>query len=124
MTTATLIIGTVALIILISAPISGQLANRLGRLRIMTFALWAYRLGLLVPLLTHALYLNLVGTPPTSTALELLRGPLSSTSGFAAIWGAAGASILLSIHFLRRLRGAETDRRELRGQAHEAPSRA
>ncbi|MGB0097268.1 MAG: MFS transporter [Solirubrobacteraceae bacterium] len=168
-TTAALIIGAVALIILISAPISGQLADRLGRLRIMTFALWAYGLGL-VPLLTQAPYLvlpvipviafggavvmslpyailiplmparshgaltgcyslsrgigTMLGPVLAGAAVELLRGPLPSTRGYAAIWGVAGASILLSIHFLRRLRGAETDRRELRGQAHEAPSRA
>ena len=169
-TTAALIIGAVALIILISAPISGQLADRLGRLRIMTFALWAYGLGLFVPLLTRAPYLvlpvipviafggavvmslpyailiplmparshgaltgcyslsrgigTMLGPVLAGAAVELLRGPLSSTSGYAAIWGVAGASILLSIHFLRRLREAETDRRELRGQAHKAPSHA
>ena len=52
MTTAALIIGAVALIILVSAPISGELADRFGRLRILNIALWAYGLGLLVPLVT------------------------------------------------------------------------
>jgi MFS family permease len=169
-TTAALIIGAVALIILISAPITGQLADRFGRLRTMTLALWAYGLGLFVPLLTQAPYLvlpvipviafggavvmslpyailiplmparshgtltgcyslsrgigTLLGPVLAGAAVELLRGPLSSTRGYAAIWGVAGASILLSLHFLRRLREAEADRRALRRQAHEAPSRA
>ena len=46
LTTAALIIGGVAVVLLISAPISGQLADRLGRLRILHIALWVYGVGL------------------------------------------------------------------------------
>ncbi|MGI8507520.1 MAG: MFS transporter [Solirubrobacteraceae bacterium] len=165
-TTAALIIGGVALVILISAPISGQLADRLGRLRILHVALWAYGLGLFVPLLTQSPYLvvpvipaiafggavvmslpyailiplmparshgaltgfyslsrgigTMLGPVIAGAAVQVLRGPLSSTHGYAAIWGVSGTATLLSLGALRRLRAAESDRRELRSQAHQA----
>ncbi len=53
-------------------------------------------------------------------AIELLRSPLSSTHGYAAMWGVCGVSILLSIPFLRWMQSSETDRRRLRAQAHRA----
>jgi Na+/melibiose symporter-like transporter len=37
-------------------------------------------------------------------AIELLRGPLASTSGFAAMWGVCAAAIFLSVPLLRRVR--------------------
>lgn len=166
LTTAALIIGGVAVVILISAPFSGQLADRLGRLRILNIALWVYGLGLLVPLATQTPYLVLPAIPAIAfggavvmslpyailiplmparshgaltgfyslsrgigtmlgpvlagAAVQLLRQPLSSTHGYAAIWGVAGVAILLSLHFLSRLRGAEADREALRKQAHAA----
>lgn len=165
-TTAALIIGAVAVVILISAPISGQLADRLGRLRILNVALWAYGLGLFVPLLTQTPYLilpvipaiafggavvmslpyavliplmparshgaltgfyslsrgigTMLGPVLAGAAVQLLRTPLSSTHGYAAIFGVAGAAVLLSLYFLRRLRAAEDDRDALRREAHAA----
>jgi MFS family permease len=165
-TTAALIIGGVAIVILISAPISGQLADRLGRLRILNIALWVYGLGLLVPLVTQTPYLvlpvipaiafggavvmslpyailiplmpsrahgaltgfyslsrgvgTMLGPVLAGAAVQLLRQPLSATHGYAAIWGVAGGAVLLSLHFLSRLRRAEADRKTLRNQAHAA----
>lgn len=46
------IIGAVALVILVAAALSGKLADRYGRVRIIRIALWVYGVGLLVPLLT------------------------------------------------------------------------
>lgn len=165
-TTAALIIGGVALIILISAPISGGLADRLGRLRVLNIALWAYGIGLFVPLFTQSPFLvlpvlpaiafggavvmslpyavliplmparshgaltgfyslsrgigTMLGPIAAGAAVQLLRGPLSSTHGYAAIWGIAGAAVLLSTHFLTRLRRAQDDRRALRESAGKA----
>jgi MFS family permease len=45
------IIGAVALVILVAAALSGKLADRYGRVRIIRIALWVYGVGLLVPLL-------------------------------------------------------------------------
>jgi MFS family permease len=52
MQAASLSIGAGALVILGASPVSGKLADRLGRARVMKAALWVYGLGLLVPVLT------------------------------------------------------------------------
>ena len=49
---ASLAIGAGAIVILAASPVSGKLADRVGRARVMRVALWVYGLGLLVPLLT------------------------------------------------------------------------
>jgi MFS family permease len=164
--TAALIIGAVAVVILLSAAVSGQLADRLGRLRVLNIALWAYGIGLLVPLFTQAPYFvlpvlpaiafggavvmslpyailmplmparshgaltgfyslsrgigTMLGPALAGGAVQLLRGPLASTHGYAAIWGVAAAATLMSLFFLRRLRRAEDDRAQLRREAHAA----
>lgn len=61
-----------------------------------------------------------IGPVLAGAAVQLLRQSLSSTHGYAAIWGVAGVAILLSLPFLTRLRGAEADREALRKQAHAA----
>jgi MFS family permease len=43
------------------------------------------------------------------------NGPFKGTSGFQAMWIVCAAAALLSIVFVRRLRAASEDRRELRG---------
>lgn len=48
------IIGAVALVALVGAPISGALGDRIGRLRVMRLVLPVYGLGLLVPAFTQA----------------------------------------------------------------------
>jgi MFS family permease len=49
---ASLAIGGGALFILAASPVSGKLADRIGRARVMRIALWVYGLGLLVPVVT------------------------------------------------------------------------
>jgi len=53
-------------------------------------------------------------------AIELMRGPLSSTHGYAAMWAVCGLSVLGSIPFLRWMRSNRADRRALRAEAQSA----
>lgn len=46
------IVGAVALVILVAAALSGKLADRYGRVRILRIALCVYGIGLIFPLLT------------------------------------------------------------------------
>jgi Na+/melibiose symporter-like transporter len=50
--TSSLIVGGVAVVILIGAAASGKLGDRLGRLRVVTFALWIYAGGYVIPAAT------------------------------------------------------------------------
>ena len=50
--TSSLIIGAVAVVILGGAALSGKLGDRFGRLRVVTFALWIYGLGFILPAAT------------------------------------------------------------------------
>jgi Na+/melibiose symporter-like transporter len=52
LSTSSLIIGGVALVILIGAAVAGKLGDRLGRLRVVTFAVSVYAIGYLVPIFT------------------------------------------------------------------------
>jgi MFS family permease len=67
---ASLAIGAGAIVILAASPVSGKLADRVGRARVMRAALWVYGLGLLVPLLT--------------TTPALVRSPWSRSPSAAA----------------------------------------
>lgn len=53
LTTASLIIGAAALFVLISAGLSGKLADRFGKPRVMYVALLVYAPGLLLPFLSR-----------------------------------------------------------------------
>jgi MFS family permease len=165
-TDAALIVGAAAALVLIAAPISGELADRLGRLEVLRVALPIYGLGLLVPLITQTPYIvlpvlpaiaiggavvmtlpyavlmplmpaqshgaltgfyslsrglgTMAGPAIAGLAIKLFHRPLSATHGYAAIWGVAGGSVLLSTLFLRRLRLASGDRQRLRASAHPA----
>jgi MFS family permease len=50
LSTAALAVGGGSVVILAASPLSGKLADRFGRARVMAVALWVYGLGLLVPL--------------------------------------------------------------------------
>jgi predicted MFS family arabinose efflux permease len=52
LTTASLLVGGVALLILVGAGAAGKAGDKLGRLRVIKFALWAYGIGYLVPIFT------------------------------------------------------------------------
>jgi len=60
---ASLIVGGAAIVVLAGAPVSGKLADRLGRARVMHAALWVYGLGLIVPVLTQSVALLVVAVP-------------------------------------------------------------
>jgi MFS family permease len=63
MSTAALIIGGGAVIILLASPVSGKLADRLGRTRVMHIALWVYGAGLLVPAFTQSTLVLALAVP-------------------------------------------------------------
>ena len=63
MESASLIIGVGALVVLAGAPVSGKLADRMGRARVMHLALWVYGIGLLVPLVTQSTVLLALAIP-------------------------------------------------------------
>jgi MFS family permease len=60
---SSLIIGAAAIVVIAAAPVSGKLADRLGRARVMHLALWVYGAGLLVPVLTTSTWLLVAAVP-------------------------------------------------------------
>jgi MFS family permease len=56
----------------------------------------------------------MLGPLAAGVLIELLRGVLTATHGYQAMWLVCSASMLASLLFLRRLRRREADRRELR----------
>jgi Na+/melibiose symporter-like transporter len=63
MESASLIIGLGALVVLAGSPVSGKLADRMGRAHVMHLALWIYGIGLLVPLVTQSTLLLALAIP-------------------------------------------------------------
>jgi MFS family permease len=154
-TSAALIVGATAVVVLIAAPVSGKLGDRFGTVRVMHVALWIYGIGLIVPFVTSTPavlvavlplvafgggvimtlpYAVLMPMMPDSehgalsgfyslsrgiglalgpllagVAIQVLRGPLGSTQGYAAMWLVCALGILASIPFVRRLREARAD---------------
>jgi MFS family permease len=60
---ASLIVGGAAIVILAASPVSGKLADRIGRGRVMHAALWVYGAGLIVPVLTQSTALLVAAIP-------------------------------------------------------------
>jgi MFS family permease len=52
LSSASLVVGAGALILLVASPVSGKLGDRFGRAKVMTWSLAVYGIGLLVPLAT------------------------------------------------------------------------
>ena len=71
---ASLIIGGVAAIVLLGGLISGKLADRFGRLRIMRAGLWVYGLALLVPVLTDSPPLLIPAVPVIALGGGMIMG--------------------------------------------------
>jgi MFS family permease len=157
---SSLMIGGVALVILLSAGISGKLGDKYGRIRVVRIALWAYGFGFLAPALStsrpilaaavlfvgvgggtvmtmaYALLMPLMpedehgaltGFYSMSRGIGIVTGPIlagvaitvfsstfTGTHGFQAMWLVCAAAAVGSLPFLRRLRDADQDRRELR----------
>lgn len=145
--TAAAIVGAVALVVLVAAPVSGRMSDRFGSTAVMRAALPVYGVGLLVPLfisspwalapvlpliafgggvimtLPYAMLIPLMpkgghgaltgfyslsrgigvmlGPLLAGVAVSLLRGPLSGTHGYAAMWLVCSVSILASIPLVR-----------------------
>jgi Na+/melibiose symporter-like transporter len=93
--TAALMLGGVAVIVLLAALASVKLADRYGPLAVLRSALPVYGIGFLVPLLFSA------------PAVVALAGTFGDTQGYQAIWGVCALGALLSLIPLRRLRAAE-----------------
>lgn len=160
LTTASLVIGGVAFVILIAAGVVGKLGDRFGRIRVARIALIAYGVGFIVPAVTttkpliaaaipfiafgggavmtlaYAILMPLMpedehglltGFYSVSRGLGIIAGPIlagvvisltssgvfKATHGFQAVWIICAAAALLSLLFLRKLREADEDRREL-----------
>ena len=147
---AAAIVGAVALVVLIAAPVSGRMADRFGSTAVMRIALPVYGVGLLVPLfvrspwllapvlpaiafgggvimtLPYAMLIPLMpegehGAPTgfyslsrgigvmlgpllAGVAVSVLKGPLSSTHGYAGMWLVCAASVLASIPLVGHIR--------------------
>jgi MFS family permease len=152
---AAAIVGAVALVVLLAAPVSGRMADRMGTTRVMRFALPVYGAGLLVPLfvrspwilgpvlpviafgggvimtLPYAMLIPLMpkGEHGTLTgfyslsrgigvmlgplfagvAVAALKGTLTHTHGYAAMWLVCSASILASIPLVKHVKEDEDD---------------
>jgi MFS family permease len=59
----------------------------------------------------------LLGPLIAGVAISVLRGPLSSTHGYAAMWGVCAVAILASIPLMPRLRDKEASKRRQRGRS-------
>lgn len=57
------VVAIVVVLLLVAAPISGKLGDRLGKARVVTLAIWPFGLGLLVPLFTQNPYIALPFVP-------------------------------------------------------------
>lgn len=100
------IIGGVALVALIGAPISGAIGDRIGRLRFMLLVLPVYGLGLLVPAFTQSVAAmvptmlvvgfagGLVMTLPYAILQPLMpRGRHGALTGFYSLSRGVGAAL-------------------------------
>jgi Na+/melibiose symporter-like transporter len=146
---AAAIVGAVALVVLLAAPVSGRMADRFGSVAVMRVALPVYGAGLLVPLfirspwvlapvlpviafgggvimtLPYAMLMPLMpegehgaltgfyslsrgigvmlGPLLAGVAVSVLKGPLSHTHGYAAMWLVCSAAILASLPLVKRV---------------------
>lgn len=63
MTEAVGVVAIVVVLLLIAAPISGKLGDRIGKTRVVAIAVWPFGLGLLVPLFTQSPFVALPIVP-------------------------------------------------------------
>jgi MFS family permease len=91
---ASLIVGAVALIVLVASPVSGKLGDRVGRAKVMTWTLVLYGVGLLAPfattdpvLLVPALPIVAFGGGVIMTLPYALLMPMMPTDEHGALTG-------------------------------------
>jgi MFS family permease len=94
LTTASLMIGAVALVILIGAGATGKAGDKWGRIRVVKLALWGYGLGFLVlvfttsrPLLAAALPFIAIGGGAVMTMAYAILMPLMPEDEHGALTG-------------------------------------
>ncbi len=94
LTTASLMIGGVALVILIGAGATGKAGDKWGRIRVVKFALWGYGLGFMVlvfttsrPLLAVALPFIAIGGGAVMTMAYAILMPLMPKDEHGALTG-------------------------------------
>lgn len=94
LTTASLMIGGVALVILIGAGATGKAGDKWGRIRVVKLALWGYGLGFLVlvfttsrPLLAAAVPLIAIGGGAVMTMAYAILMPLMPEAEHGALTG-------------------------------------
>lgn len=94
LTTASLMIGGVALVILIGAGVTGKAGDKWGRIRVVRVALWGYGLGFLVlvfttsrPLLAAALPFIAIGGGAVMTMAYAILMPLMPEDEHGALTG-------------------------------------
>jgi MFS family permease len=94
LTTASLIVGGVALVILVGAGFSGKLGDRFGRIRVVRIALWSYGLGFVVlifttsrPIIAAAIPFIALGGGAVMTMAYALLMPLMPEDEHGALTG-------------------------------------
>jgi MFS family permease len=94
LTTASLMIGAVALVILIGAGATGKAGDKWGRIRVVKLALWGYGLGFLVlifttsrPLLAAAMPFIAIGGGAVMTMAYAILMPLMPEDEHGALTG-------------------------------------
>ncbi|MGH2884447.1 MAG: MFS transporter, partial [Solirubrobacteraceae bacterium] len=94
LTTASLLIGGVALVILIGAGATGKAGDKWGRIRVVKFALWGYGLGFAVlvfttsrPLLAAAMPFIAIGGGAVMTMAYAILMPLMPDDEHGALTG-------------------------------------
>jgi len=94
LTTASLMIGAVALVILIGAGATGKAGDKWGRIRVVRLALWGYGLGFVVlifttsrPLLVAALPFIAIGGGAVMTMAYAILMPLMPEDEHGALTG-------------------------------------
>jgi Na+/melibiose symporter-like transporter len=98
------VIGATAVLILVAAALSGRLADRYGRLRVMRIALWCWGAGMLVPIavssppiLAAAVPLVAIGGGVTMALPYALLIPMMPAQEHGAVTGLYGISRGLGI---------------------------
>jgi len=94
LTSASLLIGGVALVILIGAGVTGKAGDKWGRIRVVKLALWGYGLGFLVlvfttsrPLLAAAMPFIAIGGGAVMTMAYAILMPLMPEGEHGALTG-------------------------------------
>jgi MFS family permease len=92
---SSLIIGAAAIVVVAAAPVSGKLADRLGRARVMHLGLWVYGAGLLVAAVPFVAFGGgVIMTLPYALLIPLMpEGRHGALSGFYSLSRGIGTAL-------------------------------